>query len=66
MRQACRKEWAIHLDDVLLRRTSWHFYHRNQLEIAQTVAQWMAGELGWDATKIEAERDRYFRTAEFC
>ena len=61
----CRDEWAIHLDDMLLRRTSWHFYHPNHKEIAETVAQWMAAELGWSATQTKAEHDRYLRTAEF-
>jgi glycerol-3-phosphate dehydrogenase len=65
VRSCCRDEWAIHLDDVLLRRTSWHFYYPNHDEIAQTVAQWMADELGWDATQTQSELDRYFRTAEF-
>ncbi len=65
VRRSCRDEWAIHLDDMLLRRTSWHFYYSNHSEIAQTVAQWMAEELGWDAAHTQCEVERYFRTAEF-
>jgi len=65
VRRCCRDEWAIHLDDILLRRTSWHFYHSNQSEIARTVAPWMADELGWDAAQTQGELERYFRTAEF-
>jgi glycerol-3-phosphate dehydrogenase len=65
VRRCCRDEWAIHLDDVLLRRTSWHFYHSNHSEIARSVAQWMADDLGWDAAQTQRERERYFRTAEF-
>jgi len=65
VRRCCRDEWAIHLDDVLLRRTSWHFYHSNHSEIAQTVARWMADELDWDAGQAQRELERYFRTAEF-
>ncbi|NOZ39437.1 MAG: glycerol-3-phosphate dehydrogenase/oxidase, partial [Planctomycetes bacterium] len=33
----CRSEWARHLDDVMIRRTSWCYYHREHLEIAQRV-----------------------------
>ena len=40
--ECCRREWAVHLDDVLLRRTSWHYYHPNQAEIAERTAGWMA------------------------
>src|SRR5438128_10968292 len=65
VRRCCRDEWAIHLDDVLLRRTSWHFYYSNHTEIAQSVAQWMANELSWDAAQMQCERERYFQTAEF-
>jgi glycerol-3-phosphate dehydrogenase len=25
----CTNEWAVHLDDVMVRRTSWHYYHRD-------------------------------------
>src|SRR5262249_24585512 len=65
VQRCCREEWAMHLDDVLLRRTSWHFYHRNQKEIAEAVADWMAKELAWDDAQIQREIERYFRTAEF-
>ncbi|MGD0382620.1 MAG: glycerol-3-phosphate dehydrogenase/oxidase, partial [Thermoguttaceae bacterium] len=33
----CRNEWAVHLDDVMIRRTSWHYYLNNPLETAQQV-----------------------------
>ena len=57
--ECCRREWAVHLDDVLLRRTSWHFYHPNQAEIAGWTARWMAETLGWDRERQAAEIDRY-------
>lgn len=62
--EACQKEWAIHLDDLLLRRTSWHYYHPNQWEIAREAAGWMARELGWDADRSEAELQRYAQLAD--
>ena len=55
----CRREWAVHLDDVMIRRTSWHYYHAGAAEIACEVAGWMAAALGWDATRQEAELKRY-------
>ncbi len=65
VRHCCREEWAVHLDDVMLRRTSWHYYHSNQAETAARVCEWMAGELGWDALRRHAERERYGAAAEF-
>ncbi len=62
--ECCRREWAVHLDDVLLRRTSWHFYHPNQAEIAERTARWMAETLGWDRERQAAELDRYRESAD--
>lgn len=59
VRQACRQEWARRLDDVMLRRTSWGYYHRDHLQIAQFVAAWMQDELGWTDDRREAECRRY-------
>jgi glycerol-3-phosphate dehydrogenase len=50
------REWAVHLDDVMIRRTSWHYYAANRSEVADRVAGWMAGALGWDAARLAAER----------
>jgi glycerol-3-phosphate dehydrogenase len=55
----CRRQWAVHLDDVMIRRTSWHYYHADAAKIAPQVAGWMAGELGWDAAQQAAEVERY-------
>ena len=60
----CRREWAVHLDDVLLRRTSWHYYHRNQAEIAEMTARWMADLLGWEGDRQAAEIARYCDAAD--
>lgn len=62
--ECCRREWAVHLDDVLLRRTSWHYYHPNQAEIAEMTARWMAEALGWDPDRQAAELDRYRALAD--
>jgi glycerol-3-phosphate dehydrogenase len=63
-RECCRREWAIHLDDVLLRRTSWHFYHDDHAALAERCAGWMASELGWNAERTALEIGQYMDTAE--
>ncbi len=59
VRRAVRQEWALHLDDVMLRRAGWHYYRPDRLEIAGRVAGWMARECGWDQIRQAAELDRY-------
>jgi glycerol-3-phosphate dehydrogenase len=53
------REWAVHLDDVMVRRTSWHYYLRDATGKAQQVAGWMAGLLGWTEAQRAAEVARY-------
>ncbi len=55
----CRSEWAVHLEDVMLRRTSWHYYRRDAEQVAAQVAAWMGEALGWDESQKEAELGRY-------
>jgi len=59
VRHYCQEEWARHLDDVMIRRTSWRHYHRDHLEIAERVAGWMAEALGWDDARLQSELARY-------
>jgi glycerol-3-phosphate dehydrogenase len=59
VRHFCHIEWASHLDDVMIRRTSWHYYHRDRREIADRVATWMAAEMRWDTSQREMELNRY-------
>jgi glycerol-3-phosphate dehydrogenase len=54
----CTHEWAVHLDDVMLRRTSWQHYHRDSDQIAQQVAGWMGDVFGWDESRRIAELAR--------
>jgi len=55
------KEWAVHLDDVMVRRTSWHYYFRDAATKAGQVADWMGELLGWSEETRRAELDRYAR-----
>ncbi len=53
------REWAVHLDDVMVRRTSWHHYYRDAYTKAEQVADWMAELLGWSEAQRSAEIERY-------
>jgi len=55
----CRNEWAVHLDDVMLRRAGWHYYKDDAEQIANSVAGWMAEIFLWDRPQREAELVRY-------
>jgi glycerol-3-phosphate dehydrogenase len=55
----CTREWARHLDDVMIRRAGWHYYHRDAAQIARRVAEWMAAALEWPADRTAAELERY-------
>jgi glycerol-3-phosphate dehydrogenase len=59
VQHCCRREWTRHLDDLMLRRTSWHYYHRASDHVAARASQWMAAELGWSEPRRQEELDRY-------
>jgi glycerol-3-phosphate dehydrogenase len=59
----CRNEWAIHLDDVMIRRSSWQHYHADREDVARRVCDWMAELLRWSDAQKLAEWDRYLRIA---
>jgi len=61
----CANEWAIHLDDVMLRRTRWHYYFPNATQTADQVAVWMSEFLGWSEVTRRTELERYFREVSF-
>ena len=52
-------EWAVHLDDVMVRRTSWHYYFADTAAKAQQAAAWMAELLCWTEAQRAAEIARY-------
>jgi len=55
----CRNEWAMHLDDVMLRRTNWRHYRRDAAQQAGLVAAWMAESFGWNERERAKEMDSY-------
>jgi len=55
-----RDEMAIHLDDVMVRRTHLFYETVDQgLNAMEEVANALAAEMGWDATRRAAEVARY-------
>ncbi len=59
VRHYCEQEWALHLDDIMIRRAGWHYYHRNSAELAAQAADWMADSLGWSTEQKQRELDDY-------
>lgn len=55
----CAREWAVHLDDVLLRRAGWHYYHREVEALAEQTSRGMAECLGWSPEQRLEEIRRY-------
>jgi len=57
---AVRQEMAIHIDDVLVRRTHLFYELDDQgVRIAPVVVEAMGAELGWDAERRASELARY-------
>ena len=61
----CNNEWAVHLDDVMIRRSSWAHYHQDGLATAEKVAAWMADIAGWDQPRLDSELTRYHQALTF-
>lgn len=57
-------EWALSLTDVFVRRTSWHYYHRDAAAKAEQVATWMAELCGWSDQRRREELAAYHRATE--
>lgn len=62
---AARREMAVHVEDVVFRRTrlGWETRHRTG-EGARRVAELMGRELGWDASRAEREVERTLAVRE--
>jgi glycerol-3-phosphate dehydrogenase len=59
---ACRAEWARQLEDVMIRRTSWRHYQADHAPLAEQVARWMGGQLGWSEAEGNEQLRRYRET----
>jgi glycerol-3-phosphate dehydrogenase len=54
-----RHEWAMHLDDLLVRRSGWHHYHRSSGSFVEQTAGWMAAAAGWSPARLRTEIDAF-------
>jgi glycerol-3-phosphate dehydrogenase len=59
-------EWALRLEDVLLRRSGWHYYNRASVSALEQVAGWMADTAGWSLEKRRAEIEAWHASAKFA
>lgn len=55
----CSSEWAVHLEDIMLRRAGWSYWHRDAGHIAEQAAAWMGEILNWDESTVHDELNRY-------
>jgi glycerol-3-phosphate dehydrogenase len=55
-------EGALHLDDVMIRRSNWHHYVPDPGQTAVTIATWMGAALGWSPVQRQAELEAYQRS----
>jgi len=60
----CSQEWALHLDDVMVRRAGWQQYFGDLQSKAEQVAQWMAELLHWTSDYQFSELKRYRQSLE--
>jgi glycerol-3-phosphate dehydrogenase len=61
-----RHEWARRLEDVLLRRSGWHYYQRWSTTTIEQVAGWMAGAAEWPPGQCRAEIDAFYASAKYA
>jgi glycerol-3-phosphate dehydrogenase len=54
-----RHEWALRLEDVLLRRGGWAHYGQMTDAEVEEVAQWFATAAGWPAGRLESELEHW-------
>ncbi len=61
-----RNEWTLRLEDLLLRRSGWHYYNRASATSLEEVTRWMADAAGWSPEKRRAEMDAWRAGAQFA
>jgi glycerol-3-phosphate dehydrogenase len=60
-----RHEWALRLEDVLVRRGGWHYYDRLTIPVVERVAGWMAGVANWSPQKQRVELEAWRANSSF-
>jgi glycerol-3-phosphate dehydrogenase len=61
-----RHEWAITLEDVMVRRSGWHYVTNGAMEPARQVAEWMGSMLCWTPERMQQELDAYARVGSIA
>lgn len=62
VRHFCHDEWAVHLDDVMFRRSGWGYWFTDRIPVAKQVAAWMARTLAWPPAVEATELERFTAT----
>jgi glycerol-3-phosphate dehydrogenase len=55
----CEEEWAVHPEDVMLRRAGWAYSEANPVGVVRLVAACMGEVLGWTPAQQAAELARF-------
>lgn len=63
VRQFCRAEYPVHIDDVMRRRTDWQWSSDSPVETAGMVCEEMARSLAWTPQTRSSEWKRYLAGA---
>lgn len=50
-----KNEWALTLEDLVVRRTSWAHYHGDIDSKIEQIATWMAEAAGWSEDRLNSE-----------
>jgi glycerol-3-phosphate dehydrogenase len=50
-----RYEWARQLEDVMDRRSGWHYHDQLSYETVSNIARWMGDVLGWSLIQTQSE-----------
>lgn len=58
-----KNEWAHRLDDLLLRRSGWHYYDRLDDAKVREIAGWMGEACGWSPAQVEGELQAWKATS---
>jgi glycerol-3-phosphate dehydrogenase len=61
-----RNEWARRLEDVLLRRSGWHYHQRWSTSTIAQVVDWMAKTAGWSPAQQRAQFEAFCAIAKFA
>jgi glycerol-3-phosphate dehydrogenase len=59
VRHYVENEWALTLSDIIMRRTSWHYYHPGMPARAPEIARWMSAAAGWPPGQLDKELAAY-------